>query len=86
VTKRDELVHKPIFLEGADEPLLDRDAAVPANCTEPGTDLVVVAPCEVLLPELAALVGNRTQTGPFSNELTIGGFWTSRYEVHRSNA
>jgi len=59
VVERDELVRKALFLEGADEPLLYGDAAMPANCAEPGANVVVVAPFEVLLAELAALVADR---------------------------
>ena len=54
----DDLVRKSLFLEGTDEPLLDGDAAMAANCAEAGANLVVVAPFEVLLPELAALVAD----------------------------
>ena len=49
-------VCKTLFFEGADEALLDGDAAMPANCAEPGANVVVVAPFEVVLAELAALV------------------------------
>jgi len=38
VVERDELVRKPLILEGADEPLLHGDAAVPPNCAEPGLE------------------------------------------------
>jgi hypothetical protein len=54
--ERDALVPKPLFLEGTDETLLDGDTAMPANCAEAGSNLVVVAPFDVLLAELAALV------------------------------
>jgi hypothetical protein len=40
-------VCKTFFFEGADESLLDGDAAMPANCAEPGANVVVVAPFEV---------------------------------------
>jgi hypothetical protein len=59
VVERDELVLKPLLLEGADEPLLHGDAAMPANCAEPRPNVVVVAPFEVRLAELAALAADR---------------------------
>src|SRR5208283_700017 len=59
LAERDELVRKPLFLEGANVPLLHGDAAMPANCTKPSANLVVVAPVEILLAELAALVAHR---------------------------
>jgi hypothetical protein len=58
VLERDYLVCKTFFLESADEALLDGDAAMPANCAEPGANVVVVAPIEVVLAELAALIAD----------------------------
>jgi hypothetical protein len=52
-------VGEPFLLEGANEPLLDGDAAMPANCAEPAANVVIVAPFEVRLTELAALVADR---------------------------
>ena len=49
---------KTFFFEGADEALLDGDAAMPANCAEPDANVVVVAPFEVVLAELAALIAD----------------------------
>jgi len=51
-------VGKPRLFQGEDESLLHGDAAMPANCTEPGTDAVIVAPGEVLLAKLAALIAD----------------------------
>jgi hypothetical protein len=59
VAERDEIVRKPLFLEGADEPLLHGDAAMAANCAEPGANVVVVAPFEVLLAEVKRATGRR---------------------------
>jgi hypothetical protein len=64
VLERDEFGCQPLFLESADEPLLDGDAAMPANGAEPGTNLVVLAPFAVLLAELAALVADRVLGHP----------------------
>ena len=36
VLERDELVCKPLFFIRTLKPLLDGDAAMPANCAEPG--------------------------------------------------
>ena len=58
VLERHHVVCKGFFFEGADEALLDGDAAMPANCAEPGANVVVVAPFEVVLAELAALVAD----------------------------
>jgi len=52
-------VCKTFFFEGADEALLHGDAAMSANCAEPGANVVVVAPFEVVLAELAALIITR---------------------------
>ncbi|HEX7505297.1 MAG TPA: hypothetical protein VF550_00905, partial [Polyangia bacterium] len=51
-------MRKSLILEDADEALLHGDAAMPANCAEPGANLVVVAPFEVVLAELAALIAD----------------------------
>jgi hypothetical protein len=58
VLERDHLVCNAFFLESADEALLDGDAAMPANCAEPCANVVVVAPFEVILAELAALIAD----------------------------
>src|SRR5208283_2637553 len=58
VLERHHFVCKTFFFEGADEALLDGDAAMPANCAEPGANVVVVAPFEVVLAELAALIAD----------------------------
>ena len=58
VLERDELVRKSLIVEDADEALLHGDAAMPANCAEPGANVVVVAPFEVVLAELAALIAD----------------------------
>jgi len=58
VLERHHFVCKGFFFEGADEPLLDGNAAMPANCAEPGANLVVVAPFEVVLAEVGALVAD----------------------------
>ncbi len=46
------------FLEGSDNALLDGDAAMPADSTEPGPNVVVVAAIELLLAEFTTLVAN----------------------------
>ena len=56
--ERHHFVCKTFFFEAADESLLDGDAAMPANCAEPGANVVVVAPFEVVLAELAALIAD----------------------------
>lgn len=56
--ERHHFVCKTFFFEAADESLLDGDAAMPANCAEPGANLVVVAPFEVVLAEVGALVAD----------------------------
>ena len=63
MAERNDLVRKPLFLEGADEPLLHGDAAMSPDCAEPGADVVVVAPFEVLLAELAAETDLRQERG-----------------------
>jgi hypothetical protein len=51
-------VCKGFFFEGADESLLDGDAVMPANCAEPGANVVVVAPIEEVLAEFGALIAD----------------------------
>jgi hypothetical protein len=58
VLERHHFVCKALFFEGADEALLDGDAAMPANSAEPCVNVVVVAPFEVVLAELAALIAD----------------------------
>lgn len=58
VVERDHFVGKGFFLEGSYKALLDGDAAMPADSTETGPNVVVVAPIEVLLAEFATLVAN----------------------------
>jgi hypothetical protein len=58
VLERDHFVCKSFFFEGSDEALFDGNAAMPANCAEPGANVVVVAPFEIVLAELGALVAD----------------------------
>jgi len=58
VLERHHVPCKGFFFEGADGALLDGHAAMPANCAEAGSNVVVVAPFEVVLAELAALIAD----------------------------